>query len=86
MNTQQSEQLFIEAQEALPGGVNSPVRSFAAVGGSPRFIQSANGAYLTDCDNNSYIDYVGSFGPMILGHNHPLVTTRDSANLSVHVA
>jgi len=74
VNTQQSEQLFIEAQQALPGGVNSPVRSFAAVGGSPRFIQSANGAYLTDCDNNRYIDYVGAFGPMILGHNHSSVT------------
>ncbi len=74
MKTQESQQLFTEAQQVLPGGVNSPVRSFAAVGGSPRFIQSANGAYLTDCDNNQYIDYVGAFGPMILGHNHPVVT------------
>ncbi|MBV52926.1 MAG: glutamate-1-semialdehyde-2,1-aminomutase [Coxiellaceae bacterium] len=74
MNTQRSQQLFNEAQQSLPGGVNSPVRSFAAVGGTPRFIQSANGAYLTDCDNNRYIDYVGAFGPMILGHNNPQVT------------
>ncbi len=73
MKLKQSQQLFEEALKALPGGVNSPVRSFAAVGGSPRFIQSANGAHLTDCDNNTYIDYVGAFGPMILGHNHPAV-------------
>jgi len=68
-----SEQLFHEAQKVIPGGVNSPVRAFGAVGGTPKFIASANGCYLTDADGNRYIDYVGSWGPMILGHSHPEV-------------
>ncbi len=66
-----SEQLFAQASEVIPGGVNSPVRAFAAVGGTPPFIDRAEGAYLIDVDGNRYIDYVGSWGPMITGHAHP---------------
>lgn len=65
--------LFEKAKNLIPGGVNSPVRAFRAVGGNPVFMQSANGAYLTDVDNNSYIDLIGSWGPMILGHAHPAI-------------
>ena len=65
--------LFEQAQQYIPGGVNSPVRAFKAVGGDPIFINRATGAYLYDTDNNKYIDYVGSWGPMILGHAHPTV-------------
>ncbi len=68
-----SEHLFQKAQKVIPGGVNSPVRAFGAVGGTPKFIASAEGCYLTDTDGNRYIDYVGSWGPMILGHAHPEV-------------
>ncbi|NMP15686.1 glutamate-1-semialdehyde 2,1-aminomutase [Thalassotalea sp. Y01] len=68
-----SEQLFNKAQQTIPGGVNSPVRAFKGVGGSPRFIEKADGAYTFDADGNKYIDYVGSWGPMILGHNHPKI-------------
>lgn len=68
-----SRKLFIKAKKSIPGGVNSPVRAFGAVGGDPRFIASAEGAYLTDADGNRLIDYVGSWGPMILGHSHPAV-------------
>jgi glutamate-1-semialdehyde 2,1-aminomutase len=74
MNTTQSEALFKRAQELLPGGVNSPVRAFKSVGGTPRFIDYAKGAYLYDADGNTYIDYVLSWGPMILGHADPDVT------------
>jgi len=63
-----SDQLFATAQNLIPGGVNSPVRAFRGVGGTPRFIRSAHGATITDVDGNTYIDYVGSWGPMILGH------------------
>ena len=68
-----SEQLFSRAQQSIPGGVNSPVRAFRAVGGTPRFIAAANGAWITDADGQRYIDYIGSWGPMILGHQHPKV-------------
>ena len=68
-----SEQLFEKAQKVIPGGVNSPVRAFKGVGGTPVFIQKAEGAYITDSDGNKYIDYVGSWGPMVLGHNHPAI-------------
>src|SRR5215212_2103710 len=67
-NSSQSEQLFAAAQNLIPGGVNSPVRAFRGVGGTPRFIRSARGATITDVDGKTYIDYVGSWGPMILGH------------------
>lgn len=66
-------QLFERAQRVIPGGVNSPVRAFRAVGGTPRFIQRAQGAYLWDADGQRYVDYIGSWGPMILGHGHPEV-------------
>lgn len=68
-----SEALFKEARRHLVGGVNSPVRAFGAVGGTPRFMQKALGAVMTDVDGNDYIDFVGSWGPMILGHNAPPV-------------
>ncbi|MDT5296071.1 MAG: glutamate-semialdehyde -aminomutase, partial [Acidobacteriota bacterium] len=68
-----SEELFARAVELMPGGVNSPVRAFRGVGGTPRFIASAQGASMTDVDGRSYIDYVGSWGPMILGHAAPEV-------------
>ena len=68
--TTQSEALFARAQKTIPGGVNSPVRAFKAVGGTPRFITKADGAYIWDADNNRYIDYVQSWGPMVLGHNN----------------
>lgn len=68
-----SEQLFDIAQKMLPGGVNSPVRAFRAVGGVPRFIERAAGSRIYDVDGREYIDYVGSWGPMILGHSHPKV-------------
>ena len=63
-------QLFSRAQQSIPGGVNSPVRAFKQVGGTPIFIKRASGAYLFDADDNKYIDYIASWGPMILGHAH----------------
>ncbi|MGA5461755.1 glutamate-1-semialdehyde 2,1-aminomutase [Mycobacterium sp. NPDC050041] len=71
--TEISAKLFAEASAVIPGGVNSPVRAFNAVGGTPRFITSANGYWLTDADGNRYVDLVCSWGPMILGHAHPAV-------------
>lgn len=65
--------LFQRAQALIPGGVNSPVRAFKAVGGTPRFIERAQGAYMWDANGQRYIDYIGSWGPMILGHGHPAV-------------
>ena len=73
MSRKQSEKLFRQAQQHIPGGVNSPVRAFKGVGGTPVFFHEAQGPYLYDEDDNRYIDYVGSWGPMILGHNHPQV-------------
>ena len=64
---------FERAKRVIPGGVNSPVRAFKAVGGTPRFVQRAQGAYFWDADSKRYIDYIGSWGPMILGHGHPAV-------------
>ena len=72
-NTEQSRAAFAEAKEHMPGGVNSPVRSFANVGGNPPFIARAEGAKIYDIDGNEYIDYVGSWGPMVVGHAHPQV-------------
>src|SRR5699024_6014282 len=66
--TSSSTQSFAAANRVIPGGVNSPVRAFAAVGGTPLFIEHAKGAHVYDLDGNEYIDYVGSYGPMILGH------------------
>ena len=73
MNHDRSHALFARARTLLPGGVNSPVRAFKSVGGDPFFVQRADGPYLYDVDGNRYIDYVGSWGPMIVGHNHPAV-------------
>lgn len=70
---QKSEQLFARAQKHIPGGVNSPVRAFKAVGGTPPFIEKADGPYLYDADGKQYIDYVQSWGPMVLGHNNPII-------------
>lgn len=72
-STEQSADLFSRAQAVIPGGVNSPVRAFQAVGGTPRFIDHAKGALLYDVDGNEYVDLIGSWGPMILGHGHPQV-------------
>src|SRR5437899_654275 len=68
-----SESLFEESLRLVPGGVNSPVRAFRGVGGVPRFIERGEGPYLYDVDGNRYIDYVLSWGPLILGHTHPAV-------------
>ncbi|MFZ5538186.1 MAG: glutamate-1-semialdehyde 2,1-aminomutase [Pseudomonadota bacterium] len=68
-----NEQLFERAQRSIPGGVNSPVRAFRSVGGTPRFIERAEGAYFWDAEGRRYIDYIGSWGPMIVGHSHPAV-------------
>ena len=74
MNITQSQELFARAQQSIPGGVNSPVRAFKSVGGTPIFIKNAKGAYLYDADGNRYIDFINSWGPMILGHAYePLV-------------
>lgn len=74
MRYQRSSALFQDAQKYLPGGVNSPVRAFKGVGGTPIFIERAKGAYMYDADEHSYIDYINSWGPMIVGHAHPKVT------------
>ena len=76
MKTERSEKLFKEAVKMIPGGVNSPVRAFGSVGMTPRFIASAEGAYMTDADGNRYLDYVGSWGPMILGHANEMVLEK----------
>ncbi len=73
LNLKKSKELFKKAKRIIPGGVNSPVRAFRAVGGSPLFIQSAKGSKIYDVDGNEYIDYVLSWGPMILGHSHPKI-------------
>ena len=85
MNTEQSRVLIERARQSIPGGVNSPVRAFKGVGGTPLFFQRGEGAYLTDVDDNRYIDYVGSWGPMILGHSHPAIVkaVRDQAQASL---
>jgi glutamate-1-semialdehyde 2,1-aminomutase len=71
--TDRNQQLFDRAKALIPGGVNSPVRAFRAVGGTPRFVKRAQGAYFWDANGQRYIDYIGSWGPMILGHGHPAV-------------
>ncbi|MFK3649658.1 glutamate-1-semialdehyde 2,1-aminomutase [Lysobacter enzymogenes] len=89
MNNARSHELFTRASQLLPGGVNSPVRAFKSVGGEPFFAQRAEGAYLFDVDGNRYVDYVGSWGPMIAGHAHPQVlaaverTMRDGLSFGV---
>ena len=87
MNISSSEQLFSRAQQSIPGGVNSPVRAFKSVGGTPIFIRKAKGAYLYDADGNKYIDYINSWGPMILGHAYePVVKAiQEKAVLIQHL-
>src|SRR5580658_6880058 len=75
MSHAQSEKLFAEALKYIPGGVNSPVRAFRAVGGAPFFVAKAKGAHLWDVDGNELIDYVCSWGPAILGHAHPKIVS-----------
>src|SRR5262245_46456010 len=77
-----NDQLFERAQRLIPGGVNSPVRAFRAVGGTPRFFARGAGAYFWDADGQRYLDYVGSWGPLILGHAHPAVVeaVRETAS------
>ena len=78
---EKSQKAFEQAKRLMPGGVNSPARAFGGVGGSPIFIDRAQGAYLFDIDGNRYVDYVGSWGPMILGHGHPAVVEAVEAAL-----
>jgi glutamate-1-semialdehyde 2,1-aminomutase len=73
MNMEKSVRLFAEAQQYIPGGVNSPVRAFKSVGGNPVYIAKGEGSHVVDVDGNTYIDYIGSWGPLILGHAHPKV-------------
>jgi glutamate-1-semialdehyde 2,1-aminomutase len=81
MNRGRSLKVFQRACQLMPGGVNSPARAFGAVGGSPIFIDRGEGAYLIDVDGNRYLDFVGSWGPLLLGHNHPRVTAAVEAAL-----
>ena len=89
MNADGSKALFARARGLMPGGVNSPVRAFKSVGGEPFFARRAHGAFVEDVDGNRYIDYVGSWGPMVVGHNHPAVleavqrTARDGLSFGV---
>src|SRR4051812_24809138 len=82
LDTNRSSQLFARAERVIPGGVNSPVRAFRAVGREPLFIREAEGATVTDADGNRFIDYVGSWGPMLMGHAHPAIieAVRDAAS------
>ncbi|HEU4645306.1 MAG TPA: aminotransferase class III-fold pyridoxal phosphate-dependent enzyme, partial [Burkholderiales bacterium] len=77
-----NEELFLRAQARIPAGVNSPVRAFRAVGGTPPFFERASGAHLWDADGRRYIDYVGSWGPMVVGHTHPQVVEAVQAAAS----
>jgi glutamate-1-semialdehyde 2,1-aminomutase len=86
MQTNTSSQLFDRARTRIPGGVNSPVRAFKGVGGSPVFIKSGQGAWITDEDGNRYIDYIGAWGPHILGHQHPAIIQALHAQLDQGVA
>ena len=79
---ERSAALFADARTIIPGGVNSPVRAFNGVGGTPVFIESASGARIVDADGNTYLDYVGSWGPMIVGHAHPAVMAAVHEQLS----
>jgi glutamate-1-semialdehyde 2,1-aminomutase len=83
MNTSQSEALFARAQEYIPGGVNSPVRAFRGVGGTPRFIARGEGSHIWDVDGNEYIDYVCSWGPLLFGHRPKLVTDAITSVLEI---
>src|SRR5437016_5875571 len=73
LTTTESQRLFERASRVIPGVVNSPVRAFKAVGGHPLFIERGEGAYLIDADGNRYLDCIGSWGPLLFGHNHPRI-------------
>ena len=73
MKIEKSEQLFSNAQKYIPGGVNSPVRAFKSVGGNPLFIEKGYGSKIVDVDGNEYIEYIGSWGPHLFGHNPPFI-------------
>src|SRR5271169_6133911 len=77
-----SQQLFDRARRSIPGGVNSPVRAYRGVGGTPPFIERGEGSHIFDADGNEYIDYVGSWGPLILGHRHPAILDALSQAMS----
>src|SRR5262245_2575516 len=81
MNRTRSQEAYRRACDLIPGGVNSPARAFGAVGGQPIFIARGEGVYLIDLDGNRYLDYVGSWGPLILGHGHPRVRAAVEAAL-----
>lgn len=81
MKHDRSQSLFEQAQKVIPGGVNSPVRAFKSVGGNPLFIKGGEGAYVVDSDDNRYVDYVGAYGPLILGHSNPAVLAALSKQL-----
>ena len=83
MKYDRSQALFEQAQRVIPGGVNSPVRAFKSVGGNPLFIKGGEGAYVVDSDDNRYVDYVGAYGPLILGHRNPAVLAALSKQLEV---
>src|SRR6516164_5242421 len=82
MSPEKSLAAFARAKQLMPGGVNSPARAFGGVGGEPIFFERGEGAYLFDLDGNRYIDYIGSWGPMILGHAHPAVTAALQAAIA----
>jgi glutamate-1-semialdehyde 2,1-aminomutase len=81
MKHDRSRELFEQAQTYIPGGVNSPVRAFKSVGGNPLFIKGGEGAYVIDSDDNRYVDYVGAYGPLILGHRDESVLAALSEQL-----
>src|SRR3954451_4355851 len=83
MNVTQSEALFARAQQSIPGGVNSPVRAFRGVGGTPRFIARGEGSHIFDVDGNEYIDYVCSWGPLVIGHRPKPVIDAIAAVLDI---
>ena len=86
MNRSTSSKLIASARKSIPGGVNSPVRAFKGVGGDPVFFERGEAAYLYDVDGNRYIDYVASWGPMILGHAHAPRSRRSSTRRSARLA
>ena len=85
INLEKSEAAFAEAKKYMPGGVNSPVRSYPNMGCPPPFIREAHGSHIIDIDGNDYIDYVGSWGPMVLGHTHPAVIREKYRRLQKEV-
>src|SRR6266852_3220050 len=83
MTHTKSASLFEKAQRLIPGGVNSPVRAFRSVGGNPLFIARGQGSHIFDVDGNEYVDYVGSWGPLLLGHRHPAILSAIERALSI---